>query len=35
MEIINGFAAKIQRQWRVKLMRVRLKRLVEGVRKSR
>ena len=35
MEIINGFAIKIQRQWRVKIMRIKLKRLVDGVRKSR
>lgn len=35
MEIINGFAIKIQRQWRVKIMRMRLKKLVEGARKSR
>lgn len=35
MEIINGFAIKIQRQWRVKIMRIKLKRLVDGIRKGR
>jgi hypothetical protein len=35
MEIISGFAIKIQRQWRVKIMRMRLKKLIEGARKRR